>query len=321
MKSFVHLVGSPLSVIVFEAAARRGNFTRAAEELNVSQPAVSRHIRNLEARLEVRLFRRRGNKIELTAMGRKLYAAVRDSLDNIYDVVSEIAEEHRSGPIKIRSHATIFTNFIIPSGTQHAAESIGVELEYLNEPNHEPLVAEEPMIAIMYGAGNWNGFHAERLFDDALFPICSPQLLASSLARDKTDVLKRCPLLHLTNYIDDWMDWSRWTSKIDIGSIEGRHQQVFNDYEMLLQSCRAGDGLAIGSLCLVAPSISDGTLVRIGTETVWTRYGYYLVYDPILQEDKRISRLIDYFKNEAVKKSKQFSLNAGLTRSPGSPRR
>lgn len=312
MERFVRHAGSPLSLTVFEAAARHGNFTKAAKEFNVSQPAVSRHIRNLELHYGVRLFKRRGNVIELTPAGVKLYVVVRDSLENIRAALAEICEEQSESPIKIRSDATIFRTFLLSAGTQKKAEELGLSLEFVTVPSHEPVHLDERTIAITYGKGKWVDYHSEKIFDDVLFPICAPNFLESSTDTSVSDALNSSPLLQYVGFLDDWQDWRLWVDKLGMENLGEKRLQAYNDYELLLEACRAGEGIAIGSLCLVAPSLHAGTLIRLTDETVWTQFSYYLVFDSLLLQDRNASLLIDFFKDAAVQRSRQFAQEAGV---------
>jgi LysR family transcriptional regulator, glycine cleavage system transcriptional activator len=301
MKNFMHQIGSPRSVVVFEAAARNLNFTQAAQELNVSQPAVSRQIRDLEEMIGCRLFHRSGNAIELTRSGQQLAEAVEAGLGRISSVITTISETWKSESVAIRSHVTLLSNFVIPLWTGTDAAKLNVAIEIQSARNDAPLAFEGPGIAILYGNGLWPGYAAERLLDDQLYPVCAPATRARYSDVDFGDMARQEPLLQLSNYVDPEMNWSLWIERFNLKDAGKAGKPVFNDYEMLLQTCKAGRGIAIGSACIIAPSLEAGSLVRVGDFSLDTDYGYYLVYDPMIAETPRIRRLLRFFLENAAR--------------------
>ena len=301
----MHLVGSPRSIVVFEAAARSLSFTRAAEELSVSQPAVSRQIRELETVIGCRLFHRTGNTIVLTRSGQQLFETVETSLRRITQTIGAISDIWTSNSVAIRSHVTLLSNFVIPLWTEQETALPDIAIEILSARNDAPISFEGPGIAILYGDGSWSGFAAERLIDDQLFPVCAPATLARHGEANLNSIITREPLLQLSNYVDKAMDWSFWAEQFQLPPIHAAVRHVFNDYEMLLQSCKSGRGIAIGSRCVVAPSLRSGQLVRLSDLTHETELGYYLVYDRMIAENPRIRRLIEFLKREAAAFSRQ----------------
>ncbi|WP_448955836.1 LysR family transcriptional regulator [Labrys neptuniae] len=295
-----HLISSSRSIIVFEAAARTGSFTRAASELKVSQPAVSRQIRELEAALGCRLFHRTGNSVGLTRSGEQLHEAVREGLGRISTAMFGISSIWKSSSITIRSHMELVTYFLMPALNGAEELDVNYSLEILTYRRGKVPDFEGPGIAILYGDGNWPGYRADRILDDALFPVCSGetfQRLDKSLhnARRHDE-----PLLQLDGYLDEMMDWSRWDELFPserLGSLPKRH---FSDYEVLVQACRTGRGIALGSICVVAPYLKSGDLIRISNYKFDTQYGYYLVYDPLIVEVARFRKLLGLLKRRAA---------------------
>jgi DNA-binding transcriptional LysR family regulator len=299
MRNLFHLIGSSRSIIVFEAAARHGSFTRAADELNVSQPAVSRQIRELEEAVGCRLFHRSGNSIELTRSGTQLYDAVGEGLGRISNAVASISNIWRSSSITIRSHMELVTYFLLPALNGVEALEVDYSLEILNYRRGQPSDFEGPGLAILYGDGNWHGYKAERILDDALFPVCSPSTFSRLAGQLYSNAHGDEPLLQLDGYFDEMMNWDRWEEKypsIGFGKLPKRH---FGDYEVLLQACRTGRGITLGSRCIVAPYLKSGELVRITACEYETTFGYYLVYDPLMVEVPRFRKLLAFLKGKA----------------------
>ncbi len=301
----MHQVGSPRSIVVFEAAARNLSFTQAAQELNVSQPAVSRQIRDLEEMIGCRLFHRNGNAIALTRSGQQLAESVEAGLGRISNTIIAISEIWKSESVAIRSHVTLLSNFVIPLWTGTEAADLNVAIEIQSARNDAPIAFEGPGIAILYGNGSWPGFVAERLLDDQLYPVCAPATRERYPEDDFHAIVQQEPLLQLSQYVDPEMNWSLWIERFNLRDAGKAGKPNFNDYEMLLQTCKAGRGVAIGSACIVAPSLEAGLLVRIGDISLNTDFGYYLVYDPIIAEAPRIRRLVRFFLENAERFSRK----------------
>lgn len=301
MKNFMHQVGSPRSIVVFEAAARNLSFTQAAQELNVSQPAVSRQIRDLEDMIGCRLFHRNGNAIALTRSGQQLAEAVEAGLGRISNTIAAISEVWKSHSVAIRSHVALLSNFVIPLWTGTEAAGLDVAIEIQSARNDAPIAFEGPGIAILYGDGVWPGYAAERLLDDQLYPVCAPATCQRYPGMEFRDVAREEPLLQLSNYVDPEMNWSLWIERFGLKDAGKAGRSVLNDYEMLLQTCKAGRGIAIGSACIVAPSLEAGSLVRIGDVSIDTDFAYYLVYDQMIAESPRIRRLLKFFLENAAR--------------------
>ena len=182
-------------------------------------------------------------------------------------------------------------------------------LEFVTMPNHHAIGTMESAISITYGLGTWEGCHAVRVFDDALFPVCAPKLVENFDSNAVKGVLDTSPLLQWTGYLDPEQHWKLWVDRLGMKNFEGRRVQIYSDYELLLQACKAGEGIAIGSQYLVEPFLSDGTLVRLSDEQIWTEYGYYLVFDPVLLAKRNVRVLIEFLQKAAHQKSKEFQIN------------
>ncbi|WP_457155796.1 LysR family transcriptional regulator, partial [Mesorhizobium sp. P5_C1] len=240
MKNLRSAVGTPSSIIAFEAAGRHLNFSKAAAELNVSQPAISRQIRNLEEHIGKDLFFRRGNKVRLTERGRILFEAARESFERIISAVESMEDETRDTTLVLRSQPILLSTFVLPlmPDLQRAFPGFFIDIQSLE--NTAPIDSERNTIAILYGNGNWPGMRSELLFSDVYFPICHPLILKGIQTTEPMDLFDSLPLLQISNFIDPWMEWRKWGEHFAIERLVTKRPQFINDYEMLLRACRAG---------------------------------------------------------------------------------
>lgn len=298
MKNLLHAIGSPSSLVYFEVAARHLSFTKAADELNVSQPAISRKMRELEEMLGCRLFSRQHNLISLTTPGEQLYAVVQPALRDITAVVNELGQAWKSTTLTVRSHMALLTHFVIPALDDLSRD---FEIEVVSARNDAPLDLRRAGLAILYGDGNWPGFASEPLLSDSYFPVCAPALVERHGTEDLSELVRRDTLLVLSNHVDPNITWAAWQGILGDVQLSQTSQRSFNDYEVLLQACRRGKGIAIGSACIVAPLLKSGLLQRIGEDVRETQFGYHVVCDSLLVESPRLRRLINFLKDAAAR--------------------
>lgn len=299
MKNLRSAVGTPSAIIAFEAAGRHLNFTRAAAELNVSQPAISRQIRNLELHIGQALFVRHGNKVRLTPKGRVLFEATTSSFRHIVSAVDHIGPRASEETLILRTEPTMLSSFVLPliADLQRQFPSVPIDIRAM--ANSAPIERDFPSISILYGRGDWPEMESEPIFEEICFPICHPLLLKGLEWKDPNDLFDSLPLLQVSTYIDEWMDWHKWGSHFRIKSLSSKRPQLINDYEMLMRACLSGHGVAVGSLYLVAQSLQEGLLVRLTDLCIHSKFGFHLVYDRSLTREKRHARVLRWLKQQA----------------------
>lgn len=299
MKSRRHFMASSRAYFVFESAARTESFTEAAEELAVSQPAISRQVRQLEESLGCRLFQRHGNRVTLTDAGELLYRATRKGLDDIWQASQSLYRLRETSSVTIRAPLELVSSFLIPALTE--ADDLQIDYKIELTTYRSPPVPERPgesSLSIVFGDGTWAGQECLRIFDDALFPICSPQTYERLAGKLENAGACGEPFLRLTPHVDPLLDWEHWRERLGI-DFDALLWRTYGDYEVMLRACRAGRGIAIGSLPIVAPDLVTGRLVRISDVLVTTDFGYYMTYDPMLQESKKFRSIVEFLKKQA----------------------
>jgi LysR family glycine cleavage system transcriptional activator len=178
----------------FEAAARHVSFTRAADELCVTQGAVSHQVKALESELGVKLFNRERQRLIITEAGREYLAIVRDALDRIAMGTERLVQRQSSGALTVSTSPDFAAKWLVHRLGRFAEAHPEIDLRVSATMHHVDFAREDVDVAVRHGDGHWPGLHATRLCAEHLFAVCSPRL-ASGLKRPH-DVLK-LPLLHL----------------------------------------------------------------------------------------------------------------------------
>src|SRR3954451_17796325 len=180
----------------FEAAARHESFTRAAEELCVTQGAVSHQVKALEEELGVKLFNRERQRLLITEAGRDYLAVVRDALDRIAVGTERLVERQRSGALTISTSPDFAAKWLVHRLGRFAEAHPDIDLRVSATMHHVDFSNEDVDLAVRHGDGQWSGLHVERLCSEQLFAVCSPKLVEDGGLHEPADVMK-FPLLHL----------------------------------------------------------------------------------------------------------------------------
>src|SRR5215213_1642713 len=197
----------PLNALkAFEAAARHESFTRAAEELCVTQGAVSHQVKALETQLGIKLFSRERQRLIITEAGRDYLTIVRDALDRIAAGTERLLQRQSSGVLTVSTSPDFAAKWLVHRLGHFAEAHSGIDLRVSATLHHVDFAREDVDLAVRHGDGNWPGLNVARLCSEELFPVCSPKLASGrQRLREPADVLKH-PLLHL----DDWKTWAQW---------------------------------------------------------------------------------------------------------------
>lgn len=251
------------AMVAFEATARRGNLTAAAEELAIAQSAVSRHIANLEKRLSLELLTRKGNRVSLTENGAALAEAIRDGLGTIRNAVGRLQEADRDSLV-IASGYDLVQSWLMPRFDLVTSLVTHGRVTLLTSSNPDDFSRPEVAISIRFGHPElWPGFVARKLFDGEWFPVCSPAFLERypDLASENPAAFLDVPLLHLAapqDAIDNWRSW--------IGTARNLPGPTFSSYLSMMHEAIAGRGAALAWAGFVEDQLRLGQLVRL-TET------------------------------------------------------
>src|SRR5512136_1367820 len=197
----------PLNALkTFEAAARHESFTRAAEELCVTQGAVSHQVKALEAELGLKLFNRERQRLIITAAGREYLAVVRDALDRIAVGTERVVQRQSSGVLTVSTSPDFAAKWLVYRLGRFAEAHPGIDLRVSATMHHVDFAREDVDLAVRHGDGKWPGLDAVRLCSEQLFPVCSPKLVSGRNRIITASDLLKFTLLRL----DDGKTWAKW---------------------------------------------------------------------------------------------------------------
>ncbi|MFY9240381.1 MAG: LysR substrate-binding domain-containing protein [Roseovarius sp.] len=265
----------PLDLLVpFEASARLGSFTRAAEELSVTQSAVSQRVRTLESILNTALFTRSHRAISLTDEGRELFNGVKIALQHLS--AATVSMQHRDARpvLRLAVDTSIGAFWLTPrlSSFLRAHPPLMVDVN-VSDDEAEILGAD---VVVLHGSGTWPGFTARLLFGDEVTPVCAPSYLAKCPVATAQDLLE-ADLIDLDYKQWNWMNWGIWLTEKNMNPSEARVLIRTDSYAAQIDAARAGLGIALGWSQLLDEDLATGRLVKPIEASVQTSYGYYLL--------------------------------------------
>lgn len=264
----------------FEAAARHLSFTRAAEELFLTQSALSRQIQTLEEQLGVPLFERRHRALLLTEAGQTLQATAKAILNDMEQAVARIRREQVTQPVTLSTAIPFAALWLLPRLPHFRAKHPEIEI-YISADNRIlDLDRERIDLAVRYCSEAMAPTGAHRLFGERLQPVCSPALAAErGRPLKRPEDLARHVLLHL----DDergrypWLNWGQWFAAIGMAETAGAGAMRFNQFDLLIQAAIDGQGVALGRSPLVDRPLEQGKLVAPFLNTHATSRAYFIV--------------------------------------------
>jgi LysR family glycine cleavage system transcriptional activator len=259
----------------FEASARLGSFSRAAEELHVTHGSICRHVATLETYFGRRLFVRHARGVTPSGAARRFEAIVRDALDRLASGVvgARDGAEDASRRVAVSVLPSFASRWLLPRLSAFKKTHPLIDIDLTAEQELADLSRRRAQfdIAIRYGFGSWRGLHAERFLTEDLAPVCAPAVCANT---HLADLLARLPIVHDTNE----QAWSHWLSRTGHELPQGAPASfVFNDYNLVLEAAAQGLGLALGRSALVAAEISAKRLVEVSSQRVPSLRAYYIV--------------------------------------------
>ena len=259
---------------VFECAARHGSFTKAAEELRVTQPAVSRQVALLEDYLGVRLFRRETRGLTLTAEGKRYASEIGPAFRTIAEATGRLVSARAAEPFKLQVYATFMAKWLMRRLPQLQTKHPDLRLRTRTAVTPVDFARDNVDAAIQFGNGDWPGQDSVFLFEDEIQPVCSPALLAGGPPIDRAEDLLHYPLLHSHYRRRDWPDW---LASLGISGVEEREPLMFPSSLLTYQAAVDGLGIAMGQPRLLQSELRSGALICPFPTPLHRDLGYYFV--------------------------------------------
>ncbi len=292
----------------FDAAARHLSFTRAAEELHLTQSAISRQVQLLEDQLGVALFRREVRRLSLTMEGEALHRIAGEMLDRIAEVCASLCSSRRRPQVNLSASVGIASLWLVPRLASFQAAQPEVDVRISADNRMVDLEREGFDVALRYLAVEDAPAGAALLFEEAVFPVAAPALAASLPAKVSAEDFSQVVLLA---YDDDraapWFSWEPWL--LGLGLADARPKAVirFNQYDQIMRAAEAGQGVALGRGPLVARAIEEGRLkaLAVKREKLPAR-AYYLVRTRASQRPE-VEAFADWILREAAATAAEVS--------------
>jgi DNA-binding transcriptional LysR family regulator len=284
----------PLNALrAFEAAARHLSFTRAAEELHVTQAAVSHQVKALEERVGVKLFRRLTRGLLLTEEGHALLPDLREAFDRLAQAVDMIGRQGGQGTLTISLLTTFALGWLVPRLQRFQQAHPSIDVRLTTTARLVDFAVEDVDVAVRYGAGGWPGLRCDKIFDDVVTPLCNARF--KERLRKPEDILN-VPLLH-EQYEHDWRTWFR-AAGISVGQL--KKGPIFDSTRVAMEAAIAGVGVACGAPFLFTAEIASGQLHQPFDLVVPNGKGYWLVSPEATAERPKIKALRDWMLEEAA---------------------
>ncbi|WP_170336162.1 LysR substrate-binding domain-containing protein [Ruegeria arenilitoris] len=271
-------LGSPRHLVVFEAAARLQSFTRAAQELNVQQPAVSASIKQLETSLGVVLFRRSHRRITLTNAGTRLFADVTRAFEMLSHSAASIRQFASNDHVTLSASSAFNNYWLVPRIASFQQNHPDIDLRLQSSDREPDLTVETISLAVRLGDGNWPDCEARLISDEVIYPVASPRVMAAAVTLRSVPGLLNQRLIHLEEPIRERPSWDQWFREFGITEVTPRSGLRLNDYALVLQAAMAGEGFAFGWHHIVGPLVQQGILAARPEWTWRTGKGFYLVW-------------------------------------------
>ena len=265
-------------LLAFEAAARHSSFTLAAKELNITQAAVSQQIRNLEDRLGVTLFVRSHRAVKLSPQGWEYQHTVSDVLKQLASATAELTAPARKTWLTIAADQSIASMWLVPRLPHFQQVCPNAKIRLVASDDKQDCLADDVQIAIIHGKGKWHGFRAERLFEEEIFPVCSPAYFKHRKSPTSPASLVDETLLELEDSHWDWMTWRTWLGKKNIQLPTAHREFQVNSYPLLIEAAKNSQGVALGWRYLIDDEVANGNLVKPLDLSIRTKGGYFLVW-------------------------------------------
>lgn len=294
----------PLNALhTFEIAARHQSYSLAAQELHITHSAVSQQMRQLEQSLGLALFERKGRQMQLSPAGKQLLQQVQPALQQIQSALEQLRQDKSAPAIKVATLQSFATFWLLPrlgsfqklhpELTIHIQAAIGlVNLERTKTD-----------IAIRFGLGKWSNCDAEKILDDQLYTVCSPDFNRGHWPQNPAQLRDYRVLA-----VEHGREWQNWSDFAGINAQQFKHVVQLSDSNLMLTAAMSGQGIAVTRHSLVAAEIAAGKLVRLFDLIAPSDYSYYLVKPKGQVESPAILAFTNWIKKETQEFARQSQI-------------
>jgi DNA-binding transcriptional LysR family regulator len=290
-------------LVGFESAARHLSFTKAGEELYLTQSAVSRQIKELEDQLGVSLFQRRHRALSLTEAGHQFYAAAAQALSTMRTATDRLRAQTGRKALSVTTTNSFAALWLIPRLAGFTRQHPGVDVLIKAETKVQDLERDGLDLALRHGPASLAGPNAIRLFGEKVFPVCSPKLLKKQPLEKPADLRH-----HVLLQYDDpdgrhpWLHWKTWLEVERIAELKPAGTLSFSGYEQIIPAAVAGHGVALGRSPLVKNLIAEGQLVAPFKSQADPARAYFAIVSKNAAGRPEVAAFVEWLKAEAAKR-------------------
>jgi LysR family glycine cleavage system transcriptional activator len=289
-------------LVGFESAARHLSFTKAGEELFLTQSAVSRQIKELEDQLGVPLFERRHRALSLTEAGQQFYASAAQVLTTMRAATERLrAQSGRRRPLSVTTTNSFAALWLVPRLAGFTRTHPGIDVRIMAETRVQDLERDGLDLAIRHGPAALAGPNAVRLMGERVFPVCSPGLLKKIPLEKPADLAN-----HVLLQYDDpdgrhpWLHWKTWLEVERIAGLRPAGTLSFSGYEQIIPAAVTGHGVALGRSPLVKNLIASGELVAPFKSTADPARAYFAIVSKSAEGRPEVVDFVSWLKAEAA---------------------
>lgn len=285
----------------FEAVARHRSFTLAADEMCLTQSAVSRQVKALEDALGLRLFHRLHRAVTVTAEGLRLFESVTRGLDDVSACLAALGAATKAPQLTVSASVAFAWFWLMPRLERFGALQPEIDLRVLAADQPVMPGIGEVDVAILFGSGKWDGLDAQLLFNERVYPVCSPGYLSDHPElRQSADLLDQI-LLHLEypRASAGEVDWRQWLLRQGVNGQPVRRAIRLNSYPMVLQAAEAGRGVALGWSYITDQILAEGRLVCPVDKALETSDGYYVSTSARASRGVALTAFLEWIMAEA----------------------
>jgi LysR family transcriptional regulator, glycine cleavage system transcriptional activator len=289
-------------LVGFEAAARHLSFTKAGEELFLTQSAVSRQIKELESELGVALFQRRHRALLLTEAGKEFYAAAAQVLTTMRSATDRLRAQAGKKTLSVTTTHGFAALWLIPRLAGFTRAHPDVDVRITADTRVQDLERDGLDLAIRHGPASLAGAHAIRLFGERVFPVCSPALIKNNRLEKPADLAH-----HVLLQYDDpdarhpWLHWKTWLEVAGIADLRPARTLTFSGYEQIIPAAVAGHGVALGRTPLVKDLLASGELVAPLEGSADPARAYFVIVSGNAAARPEVAGFVAWLKQEAAK--------------------
>lgn len=287
----------------FDASARHLSFTKAAEELALTQSAISRQIKKLEAFLACPLFERVKQRLQLTEVGLAYAKDIREVLDRAETATLRITLG-QSTPLRVGAEPAIAGRWLIPKLGAFRESNPDIEIDLVTDMGllYGDGNSRGYDIAILYGEGQWSGLNSQLLMEDELVAVAAPKLLAGHKPASEYGGILNWPLLHHSGVLSSSLAWLRHAglSAVEVERLPG---QRLENFQLLLQAAIQGMGVAILPKYFIAEELLEGRLLQACEQLMVCPQSYYVAIPQEMGEQAAVRRVADWLILQAEERA------------------